>query len=118
MALIPRKYRNLIYKLLVLIPLIWLTVALLHNNNSNNAPAPSDLDQSGGSGSGVGVGGGQQSGLAARLAAENNVIVPREREFNAVEVDLEKPKKKKRVVPKPPQKKSSANPKQAFQDDK
>ena len=37
MALFPRKYRSLLYKLVVIIPVLWLTVMFIaHNSNSGS----------------------------------------------------------------------------------
>ena len=37
--LVPRKYRSLLYKLLVIVPVIWLTVILIaHNNSGHSSP--------------------------------------------------------------------------------
>ena len=38
MALFPRKYRSLLYKLVVIVPVLWLTVMLIaHNSNSGSS---------------------------------------------------------------------------------
>ena len=38
MALFPRKYRSLLYKLVVIIPVLWLTVMLIaHNSNGGGS---------------------------------------------------------------------------------
>ena len=38
MALFPRKYRSLCYKLVVIVPVLWLTVMLIaHNSNSGSS---------------------------------------------------------------------------------
>ena len=36
---IPRRHRSLVYKLLILIPVAWLTIAFLYYNGSNNQNA-------------------------------------------------------------------------------
>ena len=46
--IVPRKYRSLLYKLLVIVPVIWLTVILIAHNSSNSS----------GAGGGSGGGGG------------------------------------------------------------
>ena len=35
--IVPRKYRSLLYKLLVIVPVIWLTVILIAHNSSNSS---------------------------------------------------------------------------------
>ena len=35
--IVPRKYRSLLYKLLVIVPVIWLTVMLIAHNSSNSS---------------------------------------------------------------------------------
>ena len=63
MAIIPRRHRSLICKLLVIIPVAWLTIAFLlysdHHNSENGGQAAqgqplasNDLGQPGGSGLG------------------------------------------------------------------
>ena len=37
--IVPRKYRSLLYKLLVIVPVIWLTVILIAHNSSNSSGA-------------------------------------------------------------------------------
>ena len=37
--IVPRKYRFLLYKLLVIVPVIWLTVILIAHNSSNSSGA-------------------------------------------------------------------------------
>ena len=51
MALFPRKYRSLLYKLVVIVPVLWLTVMLIaHNSNSGSSnlvpsgPGPDGLN--------------------------------------------------------------------------
>ena len=56
MALFPRKYRSLLYKLVVIIPVLWLTVMLIaHNSNSGSGGGSA-------SGPGGGVPGDVQAG--------------------------------------------------------
>lgn len=44
MALFPRKYRSLFYKLVVIIPVLWLTVMLIaHNSNSGSGGGSSNV---------------------------------------------------------------------------
>ena len=53
MALFPRKYRSLLYKLVVIVPVLWLKVMLIaHNSNSGTSSDNSNLVPSG-SGPGV-----------------------------------------------------------------
>ncbi len=48
MGVIPRRHRSLVYKLLVLVPLLWLTVALIMYNDSGGAgKSNSSLQQQG-----------------------------------------------------------------------
>ena len=48
MALFPRKYRSLLYKLVVIIPVLWLTVMLIaHNSNGGGSGGASNLVPSG-----------------------------------------------------------------------
>ena len=55
MALFPRKYRSLLYKLVVIIPVLWLTVMLIaHNSNSGSGGGSNNvLPDASGSGGGV-----------------------------------------------------------------
>ena len=56
MAFIPRRYRSLVYKLLILIPVVWLTIAFLVYS-----------DRGGGAGGGGGAGADYDLPLAQSL---------------------------------------------------
>ena len=67
---IPRRHRSLVYKLLILIPAAWLTIAFLmyngNNNALNNAAAGAVLpDAAAVAASGSGPSAGANSGAAA-----------------------------------------------------
>ena len=43
-VMIPRKYRSAIYKLLIIVPVLWLTVVLIaHNNGAGSGDSSNDL---------------------------------------------------------------------------
>lgn len=59
MGLIPRRHRGLIYKALIFIPILWITLALMMYSDrggssaGNSGPGAADLSASGGGGSGA-----------------------------------------------------------------
>ena len=80
MMWIPRRHRSLVYKLLILIPVAWLTIAFLMYNGNTNAlnnaaaavlPDAAAVVQAGNSASGTGNGGSATGANAAVAAGDN-----------------------------------------------
>ena len=76
---IPRRHRSLVYKLLILIPVAWLTIAFLMYNGNTNAlnnaaaavlPDAAAVVQAGNSASGNG---GSATGANAAVVAGDNM---------------------------------------------
>jgi len=64
-SLVPRKYRSLLYKLLVIIPVLWLTVIFIaHNNHGGGGTAGGGGGPSGTGGRAGNSGGGADRNLA------------------------------------------------------
>ena len=77
MALFPRKYRSLLYKLVVIIPVLWLTVMLIaHNSNSGSGGGSNNVlpDASGSGGAMPGGGRNILDGEASGIRDTGNLV--------------------------------------------
>ena len=74
MALFPRKYRSLLYKLVVIIPVLWLTVMLIAHNSNSGSGGGSNNVLPDASGSGGEVPGGRNLASGIRDTGNLNEI--------------------------------------------